>query len=109
MFTADEVYDMARTGGHQVTLRRPGDSPPAELLVYAIVLRQADELTPGGMAQFRRTVCISNAEIRDAGWPGPPARGDQIVDNGRTMTVQAVTTHRPGGVAAKHDLDVTGR
>lgn len=58
--------------------------------------------------QGDRRVIISNEEIDDAGWPGPPRRGDQIMIDDKTAAVQSVETQRLRGQIAKHTIQVRG-
>ena len=45
----------------------------------------------GGIIQGDRQVTITNAEIADAQWPGPPRARDRCVIDGRTTTIQPAT------------------
>jgi hypothetical protein len=62
----------------------------------------------GGIAQGDREVVIANAEIDAASWPGPPRKGDLVVADGATLTVQGVLTMYDGPDRAAHILWVRG-
>ncbi len=58
--------------------------------------------------QGRRTVIISNHEIEQASWPGPPVRGDLLLIDGLQTTIWGVETIEVGGVVMRHNLVVEG-
>lgn len=62
----------------------------------------------GGVVQGDRIERISNKEISERGWPGPPRRGDQIVIEGRNCSVRGVETKVVGGETVEHILQVRG-
>lgn len=66
-----------------------------------------DELI-GDITQGDRKVIISNAEIINAAWPGPPIRGDQLIAGAVVMTIQGVQTNDVGGVTGSHELQCRG-
>ena len=101
--------------GHLVTLRRlagTGASQTATdvecLAVVAWV--GATELAPGsGLMQGDRRVTITNHEIADAAWPGPPRKGDRVVIAGAVTAVAApVETRRHAGQVERHVMIVRG-
>ncbi len=55
-----------------------------------------------------RQVAISNAEIADAQWPGPPRANDRCVIDGRTTTIQACNTRRLRNEIVLHLIQVRG-
>jgi len=93
--------------GWLITLKRNG-VPSVEILARVRDFKP-DELV-GGIVQGDRQAVIPAAVLESTGWPGAPARGDQIVDNGRTMTVQAVddSTRRIAGIVIGYNLTVRG-
>jgi len=53
----------------------------------------------GGIVQGDRQVAVSNAEIADAQWPGPPRNGDDVLLYSAALAatwVMQVTTHQAG-------------
>src|ERR1700755_1324858 len=91
--------------GQPLTLTRPGVSSidvTGQVLGYAI-----EELTED-IYQGDRQVTISNQEIDDNNRPGPPARADRIVIDGKTATVEAVETRRLRGQIERHVIQVRG-
>jgi hypothetical protein len=86
-FTPESVFAMLTTRAEEATLRRLG-TPPIDVAVLAKI----DDAAPAtdlasNMAQFQRRVVISDLEISEAGWPGPPKRNDQIISHGQTLTI----------------------
>jgi hypothetical protein len=61
----------------------------SEVAVRGVARGYRPEELVGTIVQGDRIVIISNAEIEAAGWPGPPRRGDLLVMDGVTTTVQA--------------------
>ena len=53
-------------------------------------------------------MAISNAEIADAQWPGPPRANDRCVIDGRTTTIQACDTRRLRNEIVLHLIQVRG-
>ncbi len=107
LITADDAADLLADMGQPVTLTRIG-SPNVSVTVQAVVIRVAEQVIAGNVAQFRRRVTIGSTEIVAASWPGPPQRGDQIVAGGRTMTVQGVRTAMVNDETVIYDLDTLG-
>jgi hypothetical protein len=62
----------------------------------------------GGIAQGDREVVIGEAEIAAASWPSPPRKGDIVVVDGATLTVQGALTMYDGSDRAAHVLWVRG-
>ena len=87
-FTPQNVFGMLTTRAEEATLRRQG-TPPVDVAVLAKIDDAVPTDLAGNMAQFTRRVVISDLEIEQAGWPGPPKRNDQIITHGQTLTVIA--------------------
>lgn len=62
----------------------------------------------GDIQQGDRHIIISNAEIAAAAWPGPPRKGDMVVENGKTLRVQACDTITINGEVVRHHLQARG-
>ena len=62
----------------------------------------------GGITWGDRQVAISNVEIADAQWPGPPRANDRCVIDGRTTTIQACDTRRLRNEIVLHLIQVRG-
>lgn len=62
----------------------------------------------GGIVQGDRIERISNKEISERQWPGPPRRGDQLIIEGRTTNIRGVETKVVGGETVVHILQVRG-
>src|SRR4029077_5625814 len=87
-FTPQSVYAMLTTRGEQVILRRLG-TPPIDVTLLAKIDDASEQPLASNMAQYQRRVVISDLEIAEAGWPGPPKRNDQILTGSKTLTVVA--------------------
>lgn len=109
-FTAAAVYGMlSRQRAQTVTLRRLGNSPPDDVSVLAKIDDLQAMPLAGNMAQTQRHIVISDYEIQQAGWPGPPKRLDQIITlEGKTMTVQAADPVIVGDETIMHNLTTLG-
>jgi hypothetical protein len=68
---------------------------------------KAQELL-GGIVQGDREVVIGNAEIAAASWPAPVRKGDVVVMDGVTATVQGARAMYVGTTVAAHILWVRG-
>jgi hypothetical protein len=64
----------------------------------------------GGIAQGDRVLVISDTEISEKQWPGPPRRGDIIVlvDEGVTTSVLGCDVSDLGGTTVRYDLTLRG-
>jgi hypothetical protein len=96
--------------GADATLRRIS---PARGIYYDVTVRafvrdyQPEELS-GGILQGDRHAVISDVEITARRWPGPPRKGDQLIMDGRTTTVQGCETRTVGNAVAMHVLQLRG-
>lgn len=106
--TAAVQRAIARTG-QPLTLRRIATGvAPVAVAVTGVVRGYAPHELVGGIVQGDRRVVISNAEIAAASWPGPPRKGDQVVDGTQVLTIQAVNTVTRGSAIAKHEITARG-
>lgn len=96
---------MMRDFGETVTLQRTGQS---DLSCVAAVAGYLPNELVGGILQGDRRVRISNVEITNASWPGPPRKGDKVVIASRTTTIQGVDTSFVAGVAVMHIIQARG-
>jgi hypothetical protein len=103
-----DVDSMTDTWGRTITLRRLGDSPYAEVFPKAIVRRYRPDEFVGMIVQGDQEVRISNTAIAAGAWPGPPARGDQVVIGGKTATVQSCDARYVGEEPVLHVMQVRG-
>jgi len=62
----------------------------------------------GGIIQGDREVIISNKEIADRQWGGPPRKDDRVQIAGKFVNVQAVDTVYLRDEIAQHVLSVRG-
>jgi hypothetical protein len=104
---AADTYAALLEAGEPVLLRRIA-TPPVAVQCAARVDDFAPHEIAGAVQQGDRRVIICNAEIAAAGWPGPPRRGDQLIIDGRTTTIQGCATLRIGSEVVRHTLQVRG-
>lgn len=109
-FTSRGVYGMLANGrGETVTLRRLGNSPPDDISVLAKIDDAQPQPLAGNMAQTMRNIVISNYEIENSSWPGPPKRNDQIITQaGKTLTITATDPVIVGDALIMHNLKTLG-
>jgi hypothetical protein len=88
-----------------VLLRRTG---AADLTVHAKVRGFSAQELIGDVQQGDRQVIISNKEIRENTWPGPPMRGDRVTIRGKVTTVQSCETRELRGTPVLHFIQVRG-
>lgn len=106
---AAAISQMRRQRGTAVTLRRlVSGGPPIDVTVMATIMGYQVNEFVGGIVQGDRRAKISDDDIAVAAWPGPPRRGDQIIANGRTFTVQACDTATMGASVLSHTMQITG-
>lgn len=104
------VADMIDQIGAAVTLRRPtGPSGITfDVPLMAVIRGYAPNELVGGIQQGDRRAIVSNRFILERQWPGPPRRGDQLIVDGRTTTIQAVDSTEVGDLIVKHELQIRG-
>jgi hypothetical protein len=105
------TFTMLSNSGQAVVLRRitsPGVY--VDLPCVARVDAFAPEELNGGIIQGDRRVILSNVEIVEQGWPGPPRIGDVVLlDAGTQSTmVRGVASNSLQGVPVRHELSVRG-
>jgi len=103
------VEPIARYGQSMMLRRRVGTTNAFTDVSVKGVARayQPNELL-GGLQQGDQRVVISSKEIRDAGWPAPPASGDLLVWNSSTRTVRGARHIKIGEEILGYDLWVRG-
>ena len=106
-FTPQSVHAMLVSRGERVTLRRLGVTP-LDIEVLAKVDDAEETALASNMAQFKRRVVISDLEIAAAGWPGPVKRNDQILAQGKTLTVIASDPIIIGAQTVMHRITTLG-
>ncbi|WP_419900778.1 hypothetical protein [Roseomonas sp. USHLN139] len=129
MGIAEGLQRRLERDGEPVTLRRavappaapPADQPKrwqdwgwgggsaAEVECSGLISTGTPVQLVGEVWQVRRQVILGQAEIDEAGWPGPPRRGDQLeMADGSTHAVDACDTRRIAGIPVRHTLTVLG-
>lgn len=108
--TTLRILEMLSRRGRSVLLRRRVGTSSSFTDVTARGYSRgykAQELV-GGIVQGDREVVVANAEIVSASWPGPPRKGDTVVVDGQTVTVQGALTMYDGPDRCAHVLWVRG-
>lgn len=94
MSVAGSISGALRRFGRPMTLRRIAVGPagtqiPLDVTVYGRTKGYAPAQLVGGLVEGDIEVTITNAEIAQAQWPGPPRMGDRMVIDGLTRTIFA--------------------
>lgn len=107
---ADTYWELVETG-QRVTIKRLIGTGPGTINVeaMAVIRNFVPEQVAQGAVQGRQTVLISNREIENGQWPGPPRRGDRIEADGRTMTILGVDTTVIDGTTVRHEIQAQGQ
>lgn len=108
MSGVDQVERQFEIAGRTITLRRMVANEPLDLPVKAVVRFYAPHELTGTITQGDRRVRISNKEIRENNWPGPPIKGDRMVIDGRLVTIEAVDSRHLGEDLASFVIQVRG-
>lgn len=108
----DATAAFLEQNGEAIAIRRiTGPRTWMEVLCKARVSAyQPDEML-GGIVQGDRKVILSNREIEDAKWPGPPRVGDQVIlldQAGLSARVTAAFSSGAFGETARHTLTIRG-
>jgi hypothetical protein len=105
MPTVNSITNQIQKRGQPLIIRRVG---APDLPVIGVVRGYAAVELIGNIQQGDREVRISNGEILETSWPGPPMRTDKVIIEGRQVTVQSVETRYLKGTIALHILQVRG-
>ena len=87
------IIDMLERRGRPASLRRRVGTTNAftDVTVDAVSAGYQPQELVGTIIQGDRKAVISNDEIEAASWPSPPRRGDLLVIDGVTTTIQVAT------------------
>lgn len=100
---------MIENEGEPIVLRRLGTNAATDLPLTGFVRSYEPVELVEDIIQGDREVVISNDEIEEASWPGPPRRDDQVIIGGRTTTIRYVDTVRYRGDILRHNIHVRGQ
>lgn len=92
----------------RLTLAPAGQRVPLEVEVAGVIKDYKPTELAGTMVQGDSEVTITNTEISQRQWPGPPKTGDEIVVDGKVRTVRGVETKYLGSEKLVHVLQVRG-
>lgn len=106
--TPADVARLIRLYGETATLRREG-APNVDVAVKGRMIGSAASQLVGEISQSTRQFVIGNAEILAAAWPGPPKKGDRIIQaGGAVLTILDNDEKKLGDETAGHWLTVKG-
>lgn len=114
MSVADSISGALTRFGRPMTLRRETLAPggvkiPLDVEVYGTADGWVPKSLVGSLAQGERMIVISDREIADRQWPGPPQQNDRMQIDGRWVTVVGgVESKYLGPTVLVHILKVTG-
>lgn len=97
-------YEITKRG-RMMTLRR---GQLSAIQVRAMKWNFKPEQLTGGVLQGDCQVEIMNDEMAIAGFPGPPRRGDSMIIDGRTWTVQGNEAQYEASTLFGHSIWVRG-
>lgn len=88
----------------------PGNkSIPLDVLVYGTSDGNFIKQLVGDISQAGSVIIISNSEIAERQWPGPPIAGDQLIRDGHPLTLDGNAESRYLGTQVLvHICKVTG-
>jgi hypothetical protein len=91
--TASRIIDMLERRGRPAPLRRRVGTTSSftDVTVTAVSAGYLPQELIGTIQQGDRKTVISNKEIDAASWPGPPRKGDLLVIDSQSTTVQVAT------------------
>lgn len=109
-YIADDEYAAIKENGELITLRRLA---PRGIRFDVDCMAKVSAFQPNELVadikQGDRRVIISNREIAERQWPGPPVSGDQVIIAGRTATLTInPATIRVQGEIIRHTMQVRG-
>lgn len=93
--------------GQTVTLRRVG-SPNQDITLRARVNGFQPHELVGGILQGDRMVIVGTVAMTAANWPQPPRKGDVVLIDGRTTTVQGCEAVNDGTETVRYNIQVRG-
>lgn len=108
MSDVGQVERQIGIAGRMIVLRRIVSGSPVDVSVKARVRFYTPRELTGDITQGDRRVKMSNKEIRDASWPGPPQKGDRMVIDDRVTTIESVDSQYIGEDIASFVIQVRG-
>jgi len=109
MSLIDAAIRMTSAYGQPMTLRRIATGvAPIDVAVFGFISGASSADPAPGVQQQQREIRISNREIAETSWPGPPRINDRITVGSASYTIEVVDTRPIGGVVALHIMTVRG-
>lgn len=113
MTVSDSIYGALVRFGRLMTLRRltlgpAGQQVPFDVVVHGVAKNYTGDELVGTIVQGDSEVTITNEEITQAQWPGPPRNGDRVVVDGKVRTVMSTESKYLGNEVLVHVMQVRG-
>lgn len=108
--TVSRTIDMLQRRGRAATLRRRVGTTSSftDVTVAAVTANYQPQELIGTIQQGDRKAVVSNSEIETAGWSGPPRKGDLLVIDGQSTTIQTSVPMYDQTRVIAHILQVRG-
>lgn len=105
------LYNALQTRGEPLTLRRQVKNGATlentDVACKGRVDETADDdarASVGNVSQTVKCAIISNVEIENATWPGPPKINDKILIRGKDVAVIDVKSYKSGNEYCRHEI-----
>jgi len=107
---ASRIAAAIQRRGEDLILRRifGNDQAHFDVRLKGVVRGYQPEQLVGAIVQGDREVRISNQEIVNKQWPGPPRRADRMRIAGHWVTVENVNTFNVSNEVVEHVIQVRG-
>lgn len=92
----------------RLTIGPAGSSIPFDVAVFGTAKGAVAKDLIAALSQAETTITISNKEILESQWPGPPKVGDRFIYDGVTKNVLGVETKYLGADVLVHVCQVKG-
>ena len=99
-------YNGLQEHGEPATLRRIG-TPDTDVSVNVKIRKYKPEELAANVTIGEREAIISDKEIVDDSWPGPPDEGDKLIVGTQHYRIQAVDTLKDGATTIIHVLSIS--
>lgn len=107
--TPTDIAAAIRDEGRDVTLQRlVSGAVTASLTCRAMVRGYKPAELAGGIVQGDTRIVVAAATLTDGGFPVPFRKGDRVVIDGRTTTIQAADPIHVGQAPGKWIIQVRG-
>lgn len=113
MTVAESISGALVRFGRPMTLRREtlaagGVKIPLDVEVYGTADGWVPKSLAGSLAQGESVIVISNAEIAERQWPGPPKKNDVLIVDNKHRKIDGVESKYLSTTVLVHICKVTG-